>query len=331
MTAIYFGIGALFLSAVLFYVCLILGAWNKSRDTLIAQYARPESKFLRIDDAVELHVIDEGQGPALILLHGHWWDLYIWDKWAEILTQDFRVIRFDRPGYGLTSRDESMAYTVDRQFELISGLADHLDIDCFTIVGTSAGGMLAFRYTAAFPERVNGLILVNSGGLPRKSKAESLSQPTSNILKRWLHRYWRSYANVVEDAIKPVFAPGTPTPKGLAKRFQDCTNRIGANAERRLWLDNYIAQYEKLDVAPILAQIKVPTLIQWTTENQMLPVSEMAIFERLLANAPVTTITYPGGHLLVVENGERSARDAAEFVKQYITGVSVSELGDIEF
>ena len=49
--------------------------------------------------------------PAVILLHGFCASLDTWEPWARVLSTDYRVIRFDLPGFGLTGPDPSGDYS----------------------------------------------------------------------------------------------------------------------------------------------------------------------------------------------------------------------------
>ena len=88
-----------------------------SREALIEQYRLEDSRFIEVD-GVELHVRDIGSGPVVLLLHGHAGNLRMWSAWTDALSDAYRVISFDIPGYGLTSPDPSGDYSLDRTADL---------------------------------------------------------------------------------------------------------------------------------------------------------------------------------------------------------------------
>lgn len=75
-------------------------------EELKAKYTTPSSSFISVDGA-NLHYRDEGQGPAILLLHGTAASLNTWDGWATELSKSHRVLRLDLPGFGLTGRNQS--------------------------------------------------------------------------------------------------------------------------------------------------------------------------------------------------------------------------------
>ena len=97
-------------------------------DIIEAKYVAPNSQFIDID-GVRFHYRDEGEGPAVLLLHAQWSSLIMWDKWAEVLKDSYRVVRLDLPGQGLTGPDPTGEYSMPRYVSLLKKFADTLGID----------------------------------------------------------------------------------------------------------------------------------------------------------------------------------------------------------
>ena len=70
-------------------------------DDLIQKYSLKNSKFMDLY-GINVHYCDEGRGEVILLLHGVFSSLHTFNKWTEILSQSYRVIRLDLPGFGLT-------------------------------------------------------------------------------------------------------------------------------------------------------------------------------------------------------------------------------------
>lgn len=103
----------------------------------------------------QLRFRDEGKGPAVLLIHGWTLDLDMWDPQARALKRSFRILRFDRRGFGLSSGRPSLVADVADALTLCSALG----VRRFAALGTSQGARVAAHVAAQAPERVSCLIL----------------------------------------------------------------------------------------------------------------------------------------------------------------------------
>src|SRR5687767_13215520 len=94
-------------------VTALAGAWwlytpDKLRAVLEAKYLNAPGDYVDVA-GLRLHVRDSGarEAPAVILLHGFGSSLHTWEPLARALSGEYRVIRFDLPGFGLTGVDPS--------------------------------------------------------------------------------------------------------------------------------------------------------------------------------------------------------------------------------
>lgn len=120
----------------------------------------PIGEFVTVD-GVRLHVLDKGDGPAVMLLHGI--ESMMQDFSLSILhglTRHFRVIIPDRPGYGYSERPSDRIWTPEAQAALMHGLMEHLGVRDALILGHSFGASVALSYAAAYPRDVRGAILI---------------------------------------------------------------------------------------------------------------------------------------------------------------------------
>jgi len=102
-----------------------------------------------------------GDGPALIFSHGFLMDRTMFSAQIDALRDGYRCISWDERGFGDTPVDGPFTYW-DSADDLIA-LMDHLGIDTAVLIGMSQGGYLSLRAVLAHPERVNGLVLIDSG------------------------------------------------------------------------------------------------------------------------------------------------------------------------
>jgi pimeloyl-ACP methyl ester carboxylesterase len=99
-----------------------------------------------------------GKGSVLIFIHDGLVHREIWDGQFSFFSQNFKVIRYDRRGYG-NSLAASGAYS---NVEDLNSLYTQLKIDKACLIAMSSGGALAIDFTLKFPEKVSSLILVGA-------------------------------------------------------------------------------------------------------------------------------------------------------------------------
>ena len=111
-------------------------------------------------------VIEAGDGPPLVLLHGASAGLDAWLTWyptIERLSDRFRCVTFDQPGFGRTAMPDCYWNRLARTPHAIAVL-DALGVRGATLVGHSEGGFMAARIAIERPDLAGRLVIVTSGG-----------------------------------------------------------------------------------------------------------------------------------------------------------------------
>jgi hypothetical protein len=117
----------------IFFGILILGSLcvhpafaspdHMSEAELRQKYRTPESKFMDLD-GVRFHFYDQGNGPAIVFIHGEMENLHAWDGVAALLVNQFRVVRFDVPDCGLSGPDPKRRYDFEGYADLLGRFVD---------------------------------------------------------------------------------------------------------------------------------------------------------------------------------------------------------------
>ena len=115
---------------------------------------RERDEYLRTAGA-RIRYRAAGSGPAIVLAHGWALDLDMWAPQFALLSPRFRVIAFDRRGFGLSVAEPDGERDVDD----LRALLDELSVETAAIVGMSQGARLALAFAASVPERVSCLVL----------------------------------------------------------------------------------------------------------------------------------------------------------------------------
>jgi pimeloyl-ACP methyl ester carboxylesterase len=273
-------------------VAIALWLWtpDKARAALEAKYLNEPSDMIEVS-GVNLHVRDTGskQAPAVILLHGFGSSLHTWEAWARALQGEYRVIRVDLPGSGLSSPDPTGDYTDARSIELLTALMDRLDVARASLLGNSIGGRIAWTFAAQNPERVTKLVLISPDGFESPGFAYGQKPEVPGMVK--LMRYVLPRPLLRMNLAAAYGDPSALTDETV-ERYYDLMLAPGVR-------DAMIARMEQTvreDPEPILRRIHAPTLVVWGEKDAMIPFSNAADYARVLPES--TLASFPElGHV----------------------------------
>lgn len=264
----------------------------------------------RMIDGVRLHIRDSGprSAPVLVLLHGLGSHLQTWDHWVVALEHNYRVVRFDFPGHGLSGPDPRGDYRDARTVTLLTALLDSLGVAKATIVGNSMGGRIAWTFAAAHPERVERLVLAAPDGFASPGFAYDTPAEVPAVLG--LMRYMLPRA-LLRMNLEPAYADPRTMTDALAERYHDLMRAPG----NREALFARMQQTMLTDPVPRLRSITAPTLLLWGEADAMIPVANAQDYLGALPNARLVTIPAVG-HLVFEEAPTRSLEVLRTFLER---------------
>lgn len=275
-------------------------------EDLLAAYAPPPSKFIVVQ-GIPIHYRDEGTGPVLVLLHGMFSSLHTWDDWVVDLRQDYRVVRLDLPGFGLSGNRPDGNYTAPADLALIHSFIDSLEIDRFVIVGNSMGGALAWQYALDYQDQVQAMILVDAAGYPggdspvifKLARLPMLGELLTYMTPRW----------IIENNMRSAYGDGKKMPQATVERYHKLILRAG---NRKANLIRMRGQW--VDRSSEIVSLALPTLIIWGAEDSWI---DLSMAEHFAADLPhATLIIYDGvGHAPMEEAPDISVVDVRRFLK----------------
>ena len=300
---------------VLALVLAGVAAWlytpDKPRAALEARYAAPPSVFVQAA-GLRLHVRDTGPrtAPAILLLHGFGASLQTWDAWAARLETDFRVIRLDLPGFGLTGPDQVANpegdYTDARAMVVLAALMDQLGVQRAILAGHSMGGRIAWTFAALHPERVDRLVLLAPDGFASAGFAYGVA-PKIPLLLRVLP-YVLPTA-LLRPTLAAAYANPAMVTDDLVRRYRDMLLAPGVRAA----IVVRTGQQVLVDPLPLLRRIQAPTLLLWGQQDAMIPAANAADYQAAIPGARLTV--FPGaGHLLHEEAPDASVQALRAFL-----------------
>ncbi len=295
---------------------IVLGYWlwtpDKPLAELEAKYAAAPSEFITVA-GIRLHVRDTGtkSAPALILLHGFGSSLHSWEAWAKTLEKDYRVIRFDLPGSGLTGADPTGNYSDDRSLEILNALMDKLGVARAAVMGNSIGGRIAWKFAAQYPARVSKLVLISPDGFESPGFEYGKKPDVPAVLK--LMRYALPKA-AMRMNLEPAYANPKTLTDALVTRYHDMMLVPGV----RTGMLDRMGQTVLQNPMPLLQKIQAPTLLLWGKKDAMIPFTNAQDYVKALPHntlaplAPLANI----GHVPQEEAPEKSLVPVLEFLKR---------------
>jgi pimeloyl-ACP methyl ester carboxylesterase len=203
---------------------------------------------------------DEGSGPPILLLHAALHDRTDYGPVAQALSQGRRVLALDWPGHG-QSPLPTTPLRAAQLGDLLIEFADLLDLTNAVIVGNSVGGYAACRLALERPERVAGVVLVNTGGFTPHSvftrfSCAAIGRPA--VIKAVFPVFVRAYMRAKNSADKDI-----------VDRVVACAKTdSGARTAAALWRSFTEPGHDLRMRAP---QISVPVLITWGAKDFTAP------------------------------------------------------------
>ena len=253
---------------------------------------------------------DEGNGPAIILVHGYLETGDVWSSFKTSLSPYFRVLTVDMPGHGLSdmySEVHSMEFLADT----INGLMNANGMEKAFLVGHSLGGYVALAFLELYPERLSGYCLFHSH--PLADSAEALEKREREIV---IVRGGKKYL-MYPDNVRRMFAEDNLEKFSAAfensKRIASEISAEGIVAVLR----GMMARPSRLS---LMEEGRVPCLWILGQLDNYIPWKEIQEKIGLPGNCRVEVLEN-SGHMGFVEEADRSAMIIKDFVKNL--GVAV--------
>ena len=267
------------------------------------------SHFAEID-GVRIHYQEKGTGTPLVLLHGFTSSTYSWKDVFDPLSKNFRVIAVDLKGFGFSGKPDG-DYTRRAQAILIAHLLDRLKIEKAWLCGNSMGGEVILNFALQNPQRVEGLILIDSAGV-NVSGYGSLAPRylLVPVAGRVLMALALTSNKLVRQGLeKSFYDPAKVTDERVAVYYRPLKTRAGQLAAFRAR-----TQADKFPIENDLGKIKAPTLIIWGAEDALIPLNAGRKMNSLIKGSKLVTFD-KCGHLPQEEMPQRVVDEITRFIK----------------
>lgn len=254
---------------------------------------------------VRMHYDVQGEGHPLVLIHAGIANLEMWAAQMPALSRQFRVIRYDVRGFGLTP-DPAGKYT---DHEELRALLAHLDIPRTHLLGISNGGRIAVDFALSFPAMVDKLVLV-APGLAGFSPNDPFDEEMSE--KSWAAIQAGDYETAAQiEATTWVDGPGRK-PEDVDPAFREKALALIRHTVS-LGIGEGEGDIARPPAAQRLNELKAPTLLILGEEDLL---SMHQIAEELHKSVPkLRRVDMPGtAHLPPMEKPEEFNRIVLDFL-----------------
>ena len=262
---------------------------------------------------------------AILCIHGLSANLQCWGQMAESLRTGHPLMAMDLRGRGHSDQPPT-GYSLAAHGEDIRCVLDALGIERITLMGHSLGAYISLAFAAAYPERMNRLILVDGGGDLPPEQWELVNQAIKPALAR-LGKVFPSfdeYAAPLKHS--PLFQPWTEV---LENYFRYEIIAVDGGIRSRINPDNIWEEAENLakaDIASLYSQVACPTLVMRATEglfikeDVVLPVETAARMIRQIPQARLFDVAGTNHYSIVFYPHAGRDQAIADFVAGYYSG-----------
>jgi pimeloyl-ACP methyl ester carboxylesterase len=285
----------------------------------ILRLSPARGRDIKVGSGRRVHVIEAGEGPPIVLLHGTSTSSLLFLPLLERL-EGLRAIAVDRPGFGLSDpagvpRERFRKGAV----EFLDEVLDELEVETAVLAGASMGGTWALWYALARPDRLRGLVLLGAAPLLPSTRVppplrvmatpvvgellERLTKPSPKMVVRMMASMGEKDTIInYPDQIEALVAAGNDpvmSQVNLAE-LRTAISPIGFRRSLRVGPDE-------------LRQLTVPTLLIWGDHDPVGAVKAAEATAKLIPNAHLEVL--PAGHGPWLGNPDRTAELVSKFVR----------------
>lgn len=235
-------------------------------------------------DGISVNYTDEGEGEAVLLLHGWGANITLYRGIIDTLKRSRRVIALDMPGFGKTPEPPA-PWCVDDYTDFILHFIEDFAIKRLSVVVHSFGGRVFFKLNARenLPFVIERAVLIDSAGiLPKKTLRQKLSL-----------RFYKTCRAFMSTSVMHFLYPDAVEEMRRKRGSADYNN---ATPLMRATLVKVVNE----DLEPLIRLVQCPTLLIWGDLDTATPIGDAKRMEELIADAGLV-VCEGAGHFSYAE------------------------------
>ena len=238
---------------------------------------------------IKVHYNEAGTGDALFFLHGSGPGASSWSNFNRNvgpLSENYRCLLMDQPGYGKT---DSVTMTTESRSTVnaraVKELMDTLDIEKASLVGNSMGGGTALAFAVDYPDRLEKMVLMGSGG----GGINIFSHQPSEGIKQLNYTFDHPSVEEFRKLINIMLYDGSQVPDSLLEQRYETVKATPGHLEARKNSVNV-----QRDLSADLPDIKAPALIIHGRNDRVVPLEGSLRLLTALENSRLVVFNHCG-------------------------------------
>jgi pimeloyl-ACP methyl ester carboxylesterase/AraC-like DNA-binding protein len=271
--------------------------------------------YCKARDGTRLAYSMSGEGPPVVktanwLNHIEYdWDSPLWRHWIQEFTRGRSLVRYDERGNGLSDWN-TPELSLEAFVDDLVAVVDTLELPQFDLLAISQGAAVAIAYAVRNPDRVRRLIICNGYAEGWAKRADPAEVARRQAMLTLTEVGWGSDNAAYRQLFTNHYIPGaSPKQMGWFNEMQ----RISASPENAVRLQRVLSEF---DVTDLLPQVKTPTLVFHSREDQAVPFAQGESLAAAIPGAAFVPLESRNHILLETEPAWRMFSDVTrEFLK----------------
>lgn len=250
---------------------------------------------------LNIHYEVQGQGKAILLLHGWGCNTTYYAHLMNILSQKHKVIALDFPGFG-QSEEPTTPWDVSEYTDFVLTFLQELEIKEISLIGHSFGGRVIIKLATLEQKmiKINRIVLIDPAGVkPKKTCKQKM--------KIYLYKAGKNF--LMLPGIKQLYPD---TLENLQQKNGSPDYRQASPMMRQI-----LVKTVNEDLTPLLPFIKQSTLLVWGELDTATPLADGQLMEKLIVDSGLVVLKN-GSHFAYLEQKEYVGAVLDEYFKTYI-------------
>ncbi len=269
----------------------------------------PRDRYFQ-SHGLRIHYLEWGAETALplILLHHNNSQAHTWDRFAQRMSAQYRVLAVDMRGHGDSDWAGAGNYTLEHHASDVAALVDQLGLERVTVLGGSTGGRVAMVYAAQNPEKAAAVVMEDVGAVRPQSIAQGFADriaagdPELDTVEEWAEQTRGQNQRTPFE----YYLHNAPY---LTKRLPN--GKLGLKRDPLVQRD-----FVPLELWGYVEQLKAPLLLLIGLESAIVGQDQQDRFRQILPNIRMETFE-GAGHFIVHDKAEEFEGTVRDFLSSH--------------